>query len=95
LKCLLCHVYQATIGYASNDEIAAPDTCVLCGCKLSTTKASDNIMTSSSAQLLMQSFDLSSLPADEYGLVHNLWQLWGQNRQTVLSQEQSVTSPPE
>ena len=43
----------------------------------------------------MQSFDLSSLPADKYGLVHNLWQLWGQNWQTVLSQEQLVTSPPE
>lgn len=95
LKCLLCHTYQVTIGDTSHDETATPNACALCGCKLSTTKTSDNIVTSSSPQLLMQSFDLSSLPADEYGLVHNLWQLWGQNQQIVLSQEQSVTLPPE
>ena len=96
LKCLLCHTYQATIGDLSADETPATNKCAFCGCKLSTTKTSDNATTSSGAQLLMQSFDLESLPSDEYGLVNSLWQSWGQDqqRQSVSNEEESVTSPP-
>ena len=92
--CLLCHTYQATVCPLGADETPAPNTCSFCGCKLSTTKTSvDGTVTSSSAQLLMQSFDLTSLPAEEYSLVHSLWQSWGQDQQHQ-SEEQSVTSPP-
>ena len=96
IKCLLCHAYQTAINDISNDEVVTPNTCTFCGCKLSTAKHHDGISISSgSAQLLMQSFDLSSLPADEYSLVHGLWQSWGQDehQQSVLNEEQSVTLP--
>ena len=91
--CLLCHTYRAAVGPLSADETPAPNTCSFCGCKLSATKTSDSTVTSSGAQLLMQSFDLTSLPAEEYSLVHSLWQSWGQDQQHQ-SEEQSVTSPP-
>ena len=96
LKCLLCHTYQATIGELSTDETSAPNTCAFCGCKLFTAKTSDSTVTSSGVQLLMQSFDLSSLPADEYSLVHSLWQSWEQDQQheSISNEEQSVSSPP-
>lgn len=93
--CLLCHTYRATVGPLNADETPAPNTCSFCSCKLSTTKTSDSTctVTNSGAQLLIQSFDLTSLPAEEYGLVHSLWQSWGQDQQHQL-EEQSVTSPP-
>ena len=96
MKCLLCHAYQTAIGNISTDEVVTPNTCTFCGCKLSTAKHHDGISISSdSAQHLLESFDLSSLPADEYSLVHGLWYSWGQDEQQppVLNEEQSVTLP--
>ena len=94
MKCMLCQTYQATVGdTCSEDETAASDTCGLCGHTLSTTKIGSSMVTNSGAQHLMQSFDFTSLPADEYSLVHSLWQLWGQDPQQLDSnQEQSVAS---
>ena len=95
MKCLLCHTYQATIGSLCIDETAVPNTCVACGRTLSTTKTSDSMVMSSAAQLLGQSFDVTSLPADEFSLLHDLWPLWGQDRhQSNSSQEHLMTSPP-
>ena len=96
MNCMLCRTYQAIIGDTCSDEIAAPDTCGLCGRTLSTTKTGSSIMTNSGTQCLMQSFDLTSLPADEYSLVHSLWELWGQDpHQSDSNQEQSVAPPPQ
>ena len=91
---MLCQTYQAITGdTCSEDETAAPDTCGLCRRTLSTTKTSSSAVANSGVQRLMQSFDLTSLPADEYSLVHSLWQLWGQDpQQSDSNQEQSVAS---
>ena len=75
INCMLCQAYQAIIGDSCSDEIAAPDTCGLCGRTLSTTKTGSSMVTNSGAQRLMHSFDLTSLPADEYSLIHSLWEL--------------------
>lgn len=57
-------------------------------------KTSDHATAGSGARLLKQSFDLNSLPPNEYELVHNLWKLWGQDEQpSALNQEQLVSSP--
>ena len=93
MKCLLCHTYQATIDSLCIDETAIPNACVVCGRTLSTTKTSNSTVTSSAAQLLVQSFDVTSLPADEFSLLHDLWQLWGQD-QHQSSQEHLTTLPP-
>ena len=96
MNCMLCRAYQTIIGDSCSDETAAPDTCGLCGRTLSTTKTGSSTVTNSGAQCLMQSFDLTSLPADEYSLVHSLWELWGQDpHQSDSNQEQSVASPPQ
>ena len=95
MKCLLCHTYQATIGSHCVDETAIPNACVVCGRTLSTAKTNDSTVMSSTAQLLVQSFDVTSLPADEFSLSHDLWQLWGQDQhQSNSSQEHLMTSPP-
>ena len=54
------------------------------------------MVTNPGAQRLMHSFDLTSLPADEYSLIHSLWELWGQDpHRSDSNQEQSVASPPQ
>ena len=96
MKCVLCQTYQAIIGETCSEKTATSNTCVLCGRALSTTKTSSSTVTNLGAQHLMQSFDLTSLPTDEYSLIHNLWQLWRQDPHLSDSnQEQSVTLPPQ
>ena len=45
MKYVLSQTYQVIIGVTCNDETAAPNTCVLCGRTLSTTKTSSSMVT--------------------------------------------------
>lgn len=94
---MLCQTYQAIIGKpAVTKQLLQIATCGLCRCTLSTTKTGSSVVANSSAQCLMQSFDLTSLPADECSLIHSLWELWEQDpQQSDSNQEQLVASPPQ